>query len=353
MSRSDTRAQDTEESKNVAVRPLEHGFSMELPDLLAILYGGSEKDGVDVQHIIMGALHADNVELTTRLGSDSIIKSLAENAVMNLFLEYPHDRQELVNEFFGAAKCDVKEMENGSFAEEFREGKHKEDWDDWSLPGATTKAETLKFLDECLVPLMVKANCGGIKTHMADDPYAAIVKLSEYAAAVEYDDKMRLGQEFLLMRHSDKPLALFIENTAGDEKSLSVVGILHGSLAKDLDELLTDDSGKKRRVLKMDVAANFEAYKQEYGVKQLEERVHPFVSNFGEDPPDLVYLAEEGVCLTTENTPQYVKDVLESKGIMLTPIGELYSQNTVNEESLVAQETETKDDKSLSLNAFV
>lgn len=353
MSRSDTRNQDTQVLKNVAVKPLEHGFRMELSDLMGVLYSGSDKGGADVQHIIMGTFHTYNKELYAKLGSDEVVKSLAENAVMNLFLEYPKDRQPLVSAFLDAAQCG-EEVEPGSFAEEFREGKIKSffnDPDDWDVPGAKSNSDTIKFVNESLIPFIVKAKCGGIESYMVDDQRAAKIKLAEYDAAVKKGDVseyMKLGKEFLLMRHEDVDIASLTNKEAGDEKSLTVLGMAHGSLAKDLDELLAGENGE-RRVLKIDVAANFEVYRDEYGATQLEGRMHRFVPEFGEDPPDLVYLAEEGMCLTTENTPQYVMDALESKGVKFVPVGDLYSQNMVNKEVLLAQE----DGKDLSLDAFV
>jgi hypothetical protein len=379
MNRSDTGNHDIKRSENVAVEPLRQGFRVEFSDLLRVLYGGSEENGADVQHVILGALHADDRDLLAKLGSDEVMKSLAESAVTKLFLEYPKDRQEIVSKFTDAVKCgeDTFRPEDTSFAEEFREGNYKSprvDQDDWWVNGAHQfvqgreffNGKTLKFVNECLAPLLAKAKCGDIDAYMVDDPYSARDKIEEYRVKVEeykravaagddgkdaiYSEVKKLGREFLLMRHADKPIASFIESTAGDEKSLSFLGILHGSLAMDLNELLEDDEGKNRRVVKMNIAKNFESYKDDYGIQQLRNKVHSFVPEFGEDPPNLVYLVEEGVCLTTKNTPQYVKDAFEAKGIELVPMEQLCSQNMVEKQTLIAQEIETKD---LSLDAFV
>jgi len=361
VSKPDTRSQDAEKPDNDVVGALEQGFRMEFSDLMRVLYGSVEKGGADVQHVVMGSLHTQDRKIYELLGSDEVVRGMAESAVKNIFFELPKDsdRQEIVDEFLTAAKCESPESDYRPFAKDFRE-KHGDDWDvepysderEYKDP----ESRTIAFLNDCVAPLMVKAKCGGINAYVTDTTSASSAKLWAHERALERGDEeaaVRLGREFLFLRHNNESLASLIESKAGDDKSFYFGGILRGLRNNDFEEFLKNESGEQRRVIKIDVVPNYRTYAKDFANDWLKNKVQAdYVPEFGEDPPDLVYLTEEGMCLTTNNTPQYVLDALKEKGIEYKAVEDLYGQNTADDQSLIAQETEANEGKGLTLGTF-
>jgi len=360
----DTRPQSGKEPVNVVVDALRHGFSMDLPKLLDTLYGDA-----NVQHVLfMNSYHAYDKGYYSELNRGEILKSLAENAVSNMFLELPKDRQNMVDEFQKAAKCGAPNLDYKKFALDFREGNivsSKMDKDDWGLTGSYKEVEvdgqkqqvftgeTLDFIRGHVEPLLEQTARFGIKAYMTDD-MAGSDEYWEYQSAYESGDKeayMKAGREYILARYFDKPLASFIKNSAGDERSFITSGAAHGSRLNDFEEYLEGNADEHKRVIKIDVAPNYRAYEQ-YG-RGIMNDMRKFVPEFGEDPPDLVYLIDEKMCLTTEKTPKYVLEALKNKGVEFKSIEQLYSQNTTVEQLLMAQGAETKENNDLMLKAAV
>ncbi len=346
-----------EKTGNVATEALRQGFHMDLPELLGTLYGDA-----DVHHVLyMTVRHKYYEEYLGSLKRNDVLKSLAENAATDIFFELPKSRKNLVDSFQNAAKDGVSDSDYEKFARDFQEGSNPTSKDDdVALASAYREViedgkikyvltdETQSFLEDYLAPLLNRATRYGISAHLTDDGADSALYWAQKEACEEENGGkdepacVKALREFFLSRLPDEPEAVFIERTAGDGKTLISGGATHGSQKDDFEEHLEEYFGEKRRVIKIDVAPNYMIYDKIHG--EIVKSARRAVPEIGEDPPDLVYLTEEKMCLTTKNTPDYVLDALKQKGIEFTSLEKLYGQKDTDEQSFMAQNVEKKEE---------
>ena len=349
---SKTGHPSSEQQENVAVEALRGGrggFRTGLSELFGTLYDAPEDGGAGVQHLIYrNTRHYYYSEYYGALKSDDVIETLAERHVMDVFLELGKDRQGMVNVFQNVAGSEAGLNKNDykSFAMHLYEGNDPTSTDDDRVhsrdrKGAleekratgTVSAQSLPFYTKYIAPLLDRTARSGIRVHLTDNGEEQSLR-QIFKDACEGQSGTDVSSEcnearrnFYLARFDDREEAGFIADKAGDGRSIVCVGAGHGSRENDFEEFLERYAGKDdRRVITIDVAPNFEIY-EAYGQKLLTEKMRQALPELGDDPPDLVYLTEEKMCLTTKNTPDYVLDALIKKGIEFTLIDKLYAQS--------------------------
>lgn len=334
--------------KNVVADALEQSYVGSFANGLRAIYGMAD-------NVILGITdHGDYDHTHNKIKEDDTMVALAESAVSQMFFELPIYRQNLIKKFQEAVGNPDIEADAHSFA------KHFENDDtiymsrripSWNY----STAITYNYLKNYLAPILTKSEVAGIDVHAVDLKGAWFKKIdmdeecSEVKPAKKkfLESKDRYGIEsletekserkyheesaecsesskgYIIARHSDFNVAQTInglkERAINDPKkqdisdikkeqnSLIVMGAVHGSQKRDFEEYLDGDT------VKVDFPANYNAYIEKYGIEVIED-FNDLVPTIGEDPPDLVYLIDEGVWMTTTNTPKDIADLFQSSG---------------------------------------
>jgi len=287
-------------------------------------------------NIVLGESdHDDYRKVWGALGESETLKTIAENGVSNMFLELPHYRQGLINEF----QSSVSAGGNGDIARFSQRFEHEDDHvhnrSRWSFNEAE---ETQAFLQGSVAPLLTNAARFDIDVHGIDyekgrselearnEARRTVLETREEILRIQANENIsdpavaqrltRLREQFQVQksdynearlayynaRHDDQDLAAKVNDSAPGQKTLSMLGFMHGSRVNDFEEHI------QGRSIKIDIAESRASYVQEYD-RQM-ENVQKLNPDFGNDPPELVYFIDEGVLATTVNTPpELVKQV--------------------------------------------
>ncbi len=335
MEHNKARYQLEADITNAAVAPLRRGFRMDLHELLGTLYKSAGEGGADASHVLfMNVHHAHDKEYYAKLSENDVLKTLVENAVTDVFLELPRNRQGIVDEFNALAGAGDKKHAYERFVEDFRTNRTETPYDDIIKPGYKKGQETedaRHYIREVVAPLIERVKRYGMEAHLTDDSRGS----QEYWKYKSVCDKtsgaecIQAKGDYLNARLDDAALAAFVDMKTKGGKAFISGGALHGARPDDLDEYLS--KGEDRRVFRIDSAPNFEIYAQKYGLGILNQ-ARSCAEGFGDDPPDLVFLIKDNMFLTTSNTPQYVLDAIEKTGTEFMPIDKMLSKNIAKEE---------------------
>ncbi len=311
---------DFQSSVDMGVR---QSYKMELSDALRL--GLKNADTI----ILGDTSHAQYQSIWGALSDNSTQIAIAESGVRDVFLELPHYRQGLVDEFQSRAADPNNTLDIKGFSERFQ---HQDDmvhgiarWD-FAQPG-----DTQDYLQNYITPVIAKAARLGIEVHTLDQDnghdekilrnnarYAALnvrEDINNIKATQDVNDPVvsarlnGLRQRFQTLkesfqthrdafyeaRHNDQNLAQIINDTGAGSKNVVVIGAAHGSRPHDFEEFIEGSS------LKIDIAASRESYEADNG--QAYARMQSADETFGTDRADLVYFIDEGVLATTINTP--------------------------------------------------
>lgn len=282
----------------------------------------------NADNIVLGDTnHDDYQKIWGTLGETDTLIAAAESGVSNMYLELPHYRQGLINEF----QSSVMAGGNGDVAGFSQRFEHEDDVvNDRSRWTFNEAEETQAFLQGSVAPLLAHAarfnidvtaidyEKGRAELQSMNETRRMLVDIRDETERIKATEDMsdpaitarlaQLRQQFqqgkesygeirrayFNARHDDQDLAQTINQTAEGQKTLTMMGAVHGSRMNDFEEYL------QGRSLKIDIAVNRESYEHEYSLKMANLRgVNP---DFGTDPPDLVYFIEEGVVSTTATT---------------------------------------------------
>ena len=310
----------------------------------------------NADNIVLGESdHDDYQRIWGALGQSETLTAVAESGVSNMFLELPFYRQGLVNEFQSRV-ASGDSVDIGDFAQRFE---HEDDYEHnrsrWRF---NVQDETQMFLQGTLAPLLANASQANIDVHAIDyeeslDELEArnqarrtVVATRDEILRIQANENTsdpavaqrleRLHNQFQIekaaynnsrlayynARHDDQNLAHKVNDTAQGQKTLTMLGFVHGSRLNDFEEYLQGNS------IKIDIAVSRERYAQEYS-RQMDTigKVNP---DFGNDPPELVYFLDEGVLATTVNTPPELARQIEqlSSSVPTQPDNAVDQENT-------------------------
>ncbi len=301
---------------------LRDGYSVSFADVLRIGYGQAD-------NIVLGdSDHDDYRKIWGAMGESETVRAIAESGVSNMFLELPHFRNDLISEFQSQVRAG-QDVDVAAFGQRFEHEDNVEfNKGRWRF-GA--QDETQQFVQGAVAPILETTAQAGVAVHpidyengadLLDDRNAARIALVETRDQIlrlreagnsldpsvqtrlaelrskfdqQKQDYMAAGLAYYNARHDDRNLAQTVNGISGGEKTLTLMGFVHGSRSNDFEEYLNGDS------IKIDVAVSRAAYEQNYA-RQMDS-LGAFNSDFGQDQPELVYLLDEGTVMTTDNTP--------------------------------------------------
>ena len=301
---------------------LRDGYSVSFADVLRIGYGQAD-------NIVLGdSDHDDYRKIWGAMGESETVRAIAESGVSNMFLELPHFRNDLISEFQSQVRAG-QDVDVAAFGQRFEHEDNVEfNKGRWRF-GA--QDETQQFVQGAVAPILETTARAGVAVHpidyengadLLDDRNAARIALIETRDEIlrireqgsssdpsvqtrlaelrsQFDqqkqDYMAAGLAYYNARHDDRNLAHTVNGISGGDKTLTLMGFVHGSRSNDFEEYLNGDS------IKIDVAVSRAAYEQNYA-RQMDS-LGQFNPAFGEDAPELVYLLDEGTVMTTVNTP--------------------------------------------------
>ena len=310
---------------------LRDSFRMAFPDVVRLGFS-------NVDHIVLGdSDHGDYRQVWDTLGSPETMAAVAESGAPHMFLELPYYRQGLVDEF--QSKVAAGEAVNvGEFAQRFE---HEDDVahniSQWRF---RTGEETQTFLQNSVAPLLVNATRFGVDVNMLDhengrnqfearnDARKAVIETRDEIVRIrdtenasdpsvaarltqlrgQFQDQkaayMQSRLDYYSARFDDQNLAQTVNGVAQGQKSLTMLGFVHGSRLNDFEEYLQGGA------LKIDIATSRASYEQDYAQRM--DTINAVSPAFGNDPPELVYFIDEGVLATTVNTPPALARQIEN-----------------------------------------
>ncbi len=309
------------ETQNPSGEMLNGSYKMSFADVLRMGYAKAD-------NIVIGdADHDDYQKIWGTLGQTDTLIAVAESGVSDMFLELPHYRQGLINEF----QSSVMAGGNGDVAGFSHRFEHEDDVINnrsrWSFNEAE---ETQSFLQGSVAPLLAHAARFNIDAHAIDyekgraelqllnEARRTLVAIRDETERIKATEDIsdptiaaRLTQlrqqfqqgtdvytearrDYFNARSDDQDLAQTINSTANGQKTLTMLGFVHGSRMNDFEEYLQGHS------LKIDIAVNRESYERQY--TQEMDKLRASNPDFGTDLPDLVYFIDEGVISTTAAT---------------------------------------------------
>lgn len=298
-------------------------YKMDLSDALRLGFQNADT-------VILGdTSHSDYRAIWGALGDSKTQVAIAESGVRDMFLELPHYRQGLVNEFQRNAVDGSVTLDSQDFSERFQ---HDDDfvnnvarWD-FALP-----SQTQDYMQNYVSPVIATASRLGIDVHTLDQDNGRnekVLRNEARRAALDVREdiqKIQANQDvtdpvvkanletlkeqfqifkkdfqyyrdaFHIARHDDRNLAQVINENGEDSKNLVMFGAAHGSRPQDFEEFINGSS------LKIDIAVSRASY--ETINSQAYARMQNADETFGTDRADLVYFIDEGVLATTVNTP--------------------------------------------------
>lgn len=323
------------DGKSIVADALDQSYTGSFGNGLRLLYGV-------VDNVILGTTgHKDYWLTHKKIKEDDTMDALKDGRVSKMFLELPIYRQGLIKDFQDDVANLKVDADSHLFAFHFEHDDTKymgREIESWSY----NFTDTYEYLRHYIAPILTEAKGVGIDAHAVDlengwpenntqikecdEAEAAKKKFislkkefgianpetqkAEGASLKEDRECGKYSIEYIEKRHSDFNVAQTINGIKKQDindvqKSLICIGAAHGSRKNDFEEYLDG------RTLKVDFAANKEAYVKDYGDGIVEE-FNKLGYAIGEDPPDLVYLIEEGVWMTTTNTPKDIVDLIQN-----------------------------------------
>ena len=309
---------------------LRDGYSMSFSDVLRMGYSQAD-------NIVLGdSDHDDYHRIWGAMGESETVRAIAESGVSNMFLELPHFRDDLISEFQSQVRSG-QDVDVAAFGQRFEHEDNVEfNKGRWRF---SAQDETQQFIQGAVAPILETTAQAGVTVHpidyenganLLDDRNAARIALIETRDEIlrlreagnssdpsvqtrlarlreqfdtQKDAYMSVGLAYYNARHDDQNLAQTVNGISGGDKTLTLMGFVHGSRSNDFEEYLNGNS------IKIDVAVSRASYEQNYA--QQMDSLGQFNPAFGEDAPELVYLLDEGTVMTTVNTPPELAAMLQ------------------------------------------